>query len=338
MAASKNQTIESLPLNISWQKCQQYLASQEKNNCWAYLPGDGPSIEATSWAIIALSDREDKILKPVRWLVGAQGDDGGWSTCPSAQGSDWSTASALTALRISAAAYPELGKEIEAPTKAAIQWLTDHVIDLYTPLGKVVYFLLKGESAFNYPRGWPWMPGTFHWIEPTSYSLIALKPFPQTYDEPLLTVIKRANDYLLNYSCYGGGWNYGEIIRLTERLPAYQLDTAEALIALQDMSQLDKVKAGVSFLQKADNKGLSSHTLSWTILAKDIYGCDTTADLQYLLEQQKANGSFSDNILTTAVASCAIASRLKKNILKFDSRKTSETEPSEKLQVQDSNK
>lgn len=324
MAASKNQTIDSLPLNISWQKCRDFLLSQEKNNCWGYLPGDGPAVEATSWAIIALANEPEKIIPAVHWLIGAQGDDGGWSTCPSAQGSDWSTASALTALRIAAGTNDQIAKLAEAPIKSAIAWLSDHVIDLYTPLGKVVYFLLKGESALNYPRGWPWMPGTFHWIEPTSYSLIALKPFPKTYEEPLLTVIKRANDYLLNYSCHGGGWNYGETKRLAELLPAYQLDTAEALVALQDMSQLDKVKSGIALLQRAKNKGLSPHTLSWTILAKDIYECDTTNDLQFLLEQQNANGSFSENILTTALAACAIASKLNKNILKFNSKSTNE--------------
>src|SRR5690606_5725872 len=57
-------------------------------------------------------------------------------------------------------------------------------------------------------QAWPWMDGTFSWVEPTAYCLLAVKKRRQ--QGPLASIrVAEAEALLLDRACDAGGWNYG---------------------------------------------------------------------------------------------------------------------------------
>ena len=71
-------------------------------------------------------------------------------------------------------------------------------------------------------------------------------------------VIQKGNKFILDHACRGGGWNHGNDITLGAYLPAYRLTTAEALLALQDLPDENKVKAGLAYLKTWSDKNTSA--------------------------------------------------------------------------------
>jgi hypothetical protein len=123
--------------------------------------------------------------------------------------------------------------------------------------------------------GWPWLAGNFSWVEPTSYSLIALKTLKLrrvgiSVDER----IKQGELMIYDRMCQGGGWNYGNSAALGEDLWPYPDITALALIALQDHREKEANRQSVQALKamlKNVNSGLA---LSWSIICLSLYGED----------------------------------------------------------------
>lgn len=162
------------------------------------------------------------------------------------------------------------------------------------------------------PRGWPWSPGCFYWVEPTSYNLYALKlPDRTTYKGGFNQIILKANKFLLENTCSTGGWNHGSHFSLGTNLPPYIVTTAEALLALQDFPDNKEVARAFDFLNansEASESGQknSAMALAWMTLAFHAYGRDTEKTLSHLISIQKEDGSFGPNMMVTALASMAL--------------------------------
>ncbi len=307
----------------NWLKAVAHVASRCHEGSWPYRAGQDASIECTSWCAVAVAGDPPVSRSASRFLVSAQNKDGGWSNVTGsdpAEPSDWSTGLALLALRLGrgAADNVELQQSLDRAFSNGISFLMNNRTELYKkPFGEMAIYLMKGPEALAYPRGWPWTPGCFHWVEPTSYALMAIKPSREALEPALKDALGKAQGFLLDHACEHGGWNHGNNICLSVNLPPYTVTTAEALIALQDLPSNPLVAKGLAHLEQTVSSEQSLMALSWCAMALDAL--EKTADplLDKLVKRQRDDGSFSDSIFHSALATCALAQATTGNPLKF---------------------
>lgn len=296
------------------------LSIQNKAGWWPYKPGNGPSMEATSWSALAVRKSVDA-NQVLDFFMKNQNKDGGWSTAPEAGFSDWATGPVLLAFRTLHSA----GKEKSSDTgfgdslNRGLLHLSDSRVEFYPPVARLLLFIVQGEEGLKYSRGWPWDPGCFHWVEPTSYHLLALKvpglPEAGAYKE----VIKFANKFLKEHACKGGGWNHGNELSLGAYLPPYRVTTAEALLAQQDQASAKAIADGLKVLASKSNDDDSAFSLAWSILALNAYGKDVDKETAFLVKRQKPDGSFGVNLMASALSVLALEAVQGTNVLKFGS-------------------
>jgi hypothetical protein len=153
--------------------------------------------------------------------------------------------------------------------------------------------------------GWPWMTGTFSWVEPTSYFLIALKRMRRhllgtNVDER----INQGESMIYDRMCAGGGWNYGNSIVYGEKLWPYADTTAIALIALQNRRDVQENRLSFAALQNALKTVDSSLALSWSILCYDVYGPDSAELRKRLISGFETTAYLGEN---KSLALCVLA-------------------------------
>ena len=118
--------------------------------------------------------------------------------------------------------------------------------------------------------GWPWVPGTSGWVEPTAWSLIALSLSG-------LSGHPRAEEgvrFLLDRQIPSGGWNYGNpALDGGELLPFWDA-TGLALMALHGYGDPSRMGASLDLIEKNQGKIESLSGLSWAALCLDSYRRD----------------------------------------------------------------
>lgn len=312
---------------------------RDKDGWWPYQPGHDCSIETTAWCYLALRDDAQLSEKICSFLVNAQNNDGGWSTSPGAGKSDWCTSLSVLALRQVQRSIPDVADRMKVGRviERGLDYLFEQRFDLYKPFARFILLFIQGTKALNYGRGWPWSPGCYHWVEPTSYALLALKLHGVPDKEVFSTVCQHANQFLTDHACKDGGWNHGNHLSLGAYLPPYVVTTAEALIALQDVWRGDTVErtdksaskpgsqqviqAALDYLEPAAAASKSPMALAWCILALDAYGKNTQALVDRLGQVQHKDGSFGRNVLVTALSIHALDAAQGANFLKLDRQK-----------------
>lgn len=250
------------------------------------LRGDGPQ---------ALSARE----RALEWLRGSQRADGSWAPATGISVSGWMTSLVVIALADSSADRER--------ARAGARWLLDQKGRGYAWLTRLFFRLFPDRVVIDLDAeltGWPWFPGTFSWVEPTAWALIALKSLREELPGDLTSPrIGEAERMILDRSCAGGGWNYGNSRVYDEELWPYPDTTALALIALQDRSDLPEVAAGLSALAKMLEENHSVLATSLGLLCFRLFGREEAA-LHERLESRLENSPYVD---TRALAMAALA-------------------------------
>jgi hypothetical protein len=138
----------------------------------------------------------------------------------------------------------------------------------------------------NSIQGWSWIDHTFSWVEPTAWCLLALKTCAQKWHAHIDPVrLRDAERLLVDRSCRGGGWNYGNSNMLGKELVAYVPTTAVALLALRDRASEPVVIDGLQFLEQHSISERSALALGLASRALRAHGRDTTAVRAALREQ-----------------------------------------------------
>jgi hypothetical protein len=156
------------------------------------------------------------------------------------------------------------------------------------------------------------------WVEPTSYSLLAMKlPFlPDKMN--LMAACKHASIYLHKHVCREGGWNHGCEQSLGIYSPPYTVTTAEALLALQDEPRSPVIEHALSLITNDMFDADSCLPLSWSYLALNAYGKDPGTKATRLVSHQNQDGSFGWSSIVTAIAAIALIAAVKNdNLLKI---------------------
>ncbi len=305
-------------------------ARDHKHGWFPYKAGGQPSLEATAWAALALRHDAAVAKSAALFIVGSQNKDGGDSTEPGAGRSDWNSGPAMLALRLLSEQHAQLAEQpdVKKSIKNGLVHLLDSRTEFYGAVGRLVLMLGRGPSALAYARGWPWYPGCFHWIEPTSYCLMALK-FPRVPDSELFDrVIGFANQFIIENACKDGGWNHGNARTLGSDLPSYRLTTAEALLALQDLKSSEKVQAALKYLQSQSALDSSSLSVAYSALSLSAYGLPVDQELHFLLKRQAPDGSFNAALIPTAIAALAFeaAAEPANHVLKYKKHSSNKPE------------
>jgi hypothetical protein len=137
--------------------------------------------------------------------------------------------------------------------------------------------------------GWPWVPSTFGWVEPTAWALLALALAGKSDHLRAIEGRKLLEDRCLP----DGGWNYGNRIIFGQTLVPFWDTTALAALALGDSNRglLDK---NLDLLEKSLPELHSLLSNVWACLCFARFGRKTDA-LWGRIEEMLAHTS-NDNL------------------------------------------
>jgi hypothetical protein len=222
------------------------LGEQRQDGGWAAVAGGPATTESTGFALLALwgtrasvapgrsAEMDAAIRRAVTWLGAHQRPDGSWPATELVAEPSWMTSVALLAL---AAAAPA---ESAAVVARGSSWLVGERVfrfDWQTRLS-MAWLRLRGEEPVSEADeslvGWPWVEGTYSWVEPTCLALLALRrekvasPTRERVDR-----MRLAERLLGDRMVPGGGWNYGNTRVFGQDLAPYPDTTAWALLALR---------------------------------------------------------------------------------------------------------
>ena len=135
-------------------------------------------------------------------------------------------------------------------------------------------------------QAWSWIDGTFSWVEPTAWCLLAQKQWsavPGAVGDRTRIVV--AEQMLVDRCCAKGGWNYGNANMLGQDLRPFVPTTALALLSLQDRTSLPEVARSVAFLEREATSERSGTALALALMALRAYGRSTAAVRDTLIAQ-----------------------------------------------------
>ena len=154
--------------------------------------------------------------------------------------------------------------------------------------------------------GWPWIDGTFSWVEPTAWCLLAVKKARRTLADPRFDArINEAERLLLNRCCLVGGWNYGNANMLGKELHPYVPTTALGLLALQDRREAPEVLRSRAWLKDHGVTESSVFAFSLALIAARVFG-DPGDPLRVKLENQLAQTGGDANLAASGMALYAL--------------------------------
>jgi hypothetical protein len=149
----------------------------------------------------------------------------------------------------------------------------------------------------NSLQGWSWIAGTFSWVEPTAWCLLALKRYAGMEGMAIDSArVDSAERLLADRSMPTGGWNYGNSNMLGKMLEPFVPPTAVALLALQDRRSLPAVGHSLEFLERAATTERSGLALSLALLALRAFGLSTSSVHTALLEQVPTTLAFGNQM------------------------------------------
>jgi hypothetical protein len=262
--------------------------SRNADGGWGYYPGKASRIEPTCWAALYLShagrSKSDPAGGASKWLASRQRADG--------------------LLDDATGAVPNVGFNGLAGLAArhAGTWPREHVTLLLDALGRMKGIAMKDgpNRQDNKLQGWSWIEGTFSWIEPTAWCLLALKKSAALLARQTSARIDEAERMLLDRVCRSGGWNYGNSNVFGRELNAHVPTTALALLALQNRRDHPSVQKSVEYLMRQRLAEPAGMALSLTSICLRVYGVPAT-DVDARLAAVAEKHAFFSNLHVVAM-------------------------------------
>jgi len=223
-----------------------------------YYRGNGSSAEPTLLAVIGLSVSgapAERVKPLLAWVQGLQNANGSVGVDPGHRDQGvWLTAQA-------AIVFHHYGIAENAKKALAFLLSLRSVTSAKDPK-------LRQDDTLT---GWPWVPGTFGWVEPTAWSIIALS-LSGLGGNPRA---EEGTRFLLDRQIPSGGWNYGNPALGGKELLPFWDTTGLALVALRGYGDPKRVGVSLELMGKNQGKIESLSGLSWAVLCLDSYGRDS---------------------------------------------------------------
>jgi hypothetical protein len=137
----------------------------------------------------------------------------------------------------------------------------------------------------NSLQGWSWLDGTFSWVEPTAWGMLALHKALQAgvvSEAPVLARIAEAERLLIDRSCRDGGWNFGNANVMNQDLFPHLPTTAMALLALQPRRTEPVVARSLAYLESHWQEEPSTLALGLAAICLHAYARPSEAVIEKL--------------------------------------------------------
>jgi hypothetical protein len=158
----------------------------------------------------------------------------------------------------------------------------------------------------NQLQAWSWTDGTFSWVEPTAWCVLAVKKSGVS-DAVVRTRLSEAEAMLFDRVCDGGGWNYGNAQVLGQDLRPYVPTTALGVMALQDRRQHSAVSSSLNWLKTHAASEPATMALSLATLCLQVTGESPDVPRAELLRRARNTYEFG-NAHLVAMALYALTS------------------------------
>jgi hypothetical protein len=218
---------------------------------FAAKPGDAYRPDATSWAILALSDEpacQDLIRQGRARLAADQLPDGRVAVSRDHPDAFWPTALAVFAWH-RAPAY-------QKNQALAVQFLLASGGRLWPKRADAP---IVNDTTIE---GWSWTADTYSWVEPTALAMMALKL--TGYEDHAR--VQEGTRLLLDRQLPHGGFNFGNTIVFGQELAPMPLSTGLALNALKDETPREPIQRSLSYLQSRVTSLSTPLSLGWSLL------------------------------------------------------------------------
>jgi len=237
------------------------IAAANPGGGWPYYAGKSSRVEPTCWALLALKgtteDADDwpRVVGPhLQWLARTQRADGLLVDVAEAPANFASNGLAVCVLTHLGTGAPNVTRIVDALIAA-----------------KGISVREPDPRQDNALQGWPWLPDTFSWLEPTSWCVLALKK-AGTQSRGAAARIEEGERLIANRVCEPGGWNYGNASVVGQDLRPYVPTTAVALLAMQDQPHVPAVERSVVWLRDSRLKEPSATALAMATIALRVHG------------------------------------------------------------------
>jgi len=255
---------------------KELLAARNSDGGWGTFAERPTNTEATAFALMGLAAGGQSPVadeQGLSKLLAMQNTSGAWPMLEATPDNPAATALALIALSGFA--------DTSVPIERGAAWLVAQTGDRGSRgrrlLQRWLPELMPVESRLDL-QGWPWVAGTWSWVEPTAYAVFALKRAAHIgHSSPEAAArIKEGERLLYDRMCYGGGWNYGNKKVLGQELLPYPDETALALLALSDRSGNSAVIASLQVLELLSRQNGSGLTSSLAAICLSRYDRDSS--------------------------------------------------------------
>jgi hypothetical protein len=236
------------------------LAARNADGGWGYAQGKSSRIEPTAWALLALA-RSDRTLVDIGRLL-KWPREGRWLTDVPGAPANFAF-NALAALTLFT--HPD--------GKAPAEDLARALLDVRGRRFDQAPSLRQDNSL----QAWPWVDGTFSWVEPTSWCLLLVKKCRARLGPAAAERIHVGEAMLRDRACSVGGWNYGSSNVYGQELFPYVPTTALGLLAMQDHRTDPVVTRARSRLQESAASEPTTTALALTVIAMRVHGLPVKA-------------------------------------------------------------
>lgn len=244
---------------------------------FANMAGGEYRVDATAWAILALSAAEtdqDPIERARASLADRQQGDG--RVCISADHPEtfWPTPLAVLAWHGSPAH--------REPQSRAVRFLL---------AATGTHWEKKADSPITHDtslRGWPWIADTHSMVEPTSLSLLALRVAGQGGHERAREAVRMLMDRQLPK----GGWNYGNTLVYGQELYPQIENTGLAMCAVAGDVLPQEVRSSLEYLAASIRNIRSPLSLGWGILGLGAWERRPSRARDWIMESVKGQEKY----------------------------------------------
>lgn len=279
---------------------KELIATRGTRPGWSYVPETPPYTEPTSLACLALrasgtaaaaEDSTAGLGGAARWLATIQQPDGSLGLSADLTQPPWPTALAVLA-------WAELGTAAGEREKAVRS-----LMQLEGRASERVEGSVIGDDTTL--KGWPWMAGTYSWVETTAMAMLALCREGQA-DHPR---VKEGVKLLVDRALPEGGWNCGSREVFGQSLRPFPMPTGIAMLALAGRHPPDAIiEKSVTYLTSVLPLVRAPESLSWGLLALTAWGrrpaeADAWIDRSY--RELREGGSRSMQLAALLLAASA---------------------------------
>jgi hypothetical protein len=279
-----------VPVSTTQSLVERLDAGADREGAWGYRSGGGGATEPTALAALALAANDgpaERVAKALRWLASRQRPDGAVPVTASLSSPQWTTSLAVLGwLRCG----PGAGARYEREIAAGLGWL----------LRSRGRRLPPNPEIFDHDTtlaGWSWSPGSYSWVEPTSYALLALRAASREVHERSRSGI----ELLLDRALPEGGWNYGNRRVLGNVLRPFPAPTGTALAALAGVAPDPLIDEAIAYLHRDLPRIRAPLSLSWGLIGLTAWDAQPPESKGWLEECAERNLAQSDNPLYDAL-------------------------------------